>query len=167
MDPETKEAVGPNKVGEFAVRMSFGCMLRYLNSPEENKHFFGEDGYMHLGDLGHYDDDGVIYYDGRHKDLIKYKNSHLYPKEIEDLLMKLPGISEAAVFGKPDPLVQELVTAAVVVAAKAELSKEEIEKFVAENVDDHKKLRGGVHFVGELPRNPQGKILRKELLNII
>eukprot|EP00091_Calanus_sinicus_P016533 TRINITY_DN35951_c0_g1_i1.p1 TRINITY_DN35951_c0_g1~~TRINITY_DN35951_c0_g1_i1.p1 ORF type:complete len:127 (-),score=49.83 TRINITY_DN35951_c0_g1_i1:132-488(-) len=99
-----------------------------------------------MGDFGHYDDNGVIYYDGRRKDLIKYKNSHLYPKEIEDLIMKHPHVEDVAVFGKPEPSVQELVTAVVVVTQGSSVTGEEIMTQVEENVDDHKKLRGGVYL---------------------
>eukprot|EP00090_Calanus_glacialis_P011500 TRINITY_DN19894_c0_g1_i1.p1 TRINITY_DN19894_c0_g1~~TRINITY_DN19894_c0_g1_i1.p1 ORF type:complete len:554 (+),score=150.15 TRINITY_DN19894_c0_g1_i1:62-1723(+) len=167
VDPETGEAVGPNTEGEFAVKISYSMMLGYLNHKEENDHFFGKDGFFYLGDFGHYDDNGVIYYDGRKKDLIKYKNSHLYPKEIEDLIMKNPNVEDVAVFGKPEPSVQELVTAVVVVAKGSNVTGEEIMTQVEENVDDHKKLRGGVYFVDKIPRNPQGKILRRNLLKLI
>ena len=98
---------------------------------------------------------------------IKYKNSHLYPKEIEDLIMKNPNVEDVAVFGKPEPSVQELVTAVVVVAKGSNVTGEEIMTQVEENVDDHKKLRGGVYFVDKIPRNPQGKILRRNLLKLI
>lgn len=56
--------------------------IGYLNRPEENAKFFGEDGFFHTGDLGHYDEDGTMYFDGRIKELIKYMNVHLYPIEV-------------------------------------------------------------------------------------
>merc|ERR1740137_65308 len=98
VDPETGEHVGPHTVGEFAVKISYSMMMGYLNHNEENDHFYGNDGFLYLGDFGHYDENGVIYYDGRRKDLI----------------MKMPGVEDVAVFGKPEPAVQELVTAVVV-----------------------------------------------------
>ena len=63
---------------------------------------------------GHYNEDGILYFDGRHKELIKYKNYHLYPLEIENIICSHTDVIEAAVFGKPDPIVQEYVTAAIV-----------------------------------------------------
>jgi len=166
VDPSTGEAVGPNIVGEFAVKTA-NVMLGYLNHQEENDHFFGKDGFLYMGDLGHYDEDGVIYFDGRAKDLIKYKNSHLYPMEIEDLIMKLSGVKDAAVFGKPEPSVQELVTAVVVKMEGSAVSADDIVKEVDGKVDDHKKLRGGVIFVDKIPRNAQGKIIRRNILNMV
>merc|ERR1711970_166588 len=163
VDPDTGLAVGPNTVGEFAVKTAH-VMLGYLNHQEENDHFFHKDGFLYMGDLGHYDEEGVLYFDGRAKDLIKYKNSHLYPMEIEDLIMKLPDVEDAAVFGKPEPSVQELVTAVVVKRKGSAVSADDIANEVDGRVDDHKKLRGGVYFVEKIPRNPQGKIIRRELL---
>ena len=120
-----------------------------------------------MGDFGHYDENGVIYYDGRIKELIKYKNIHLYPNEIEELILNHPKVKDVAVFGKPEPSVQELVTALVVIKEGSDVSSDEIMKLVEEELDDHKKLRGGVYFADKIPRNPQGKILRGKLIEII
>ena len=89
-------------------------MIGYLNNQEENDKFFGSDGFLHSGDLGHYDDRGSLYFDGRLKELIKYKNFHLYPNELEEIILSHKDVQDAAVFGKPEPSVQELVTALVV-----------------------------------------------------
>ena len=86
IDPDTGVAVGPNVVGEITYKSDYP-MLGYLNHPEENERFFGKDGFLQSGDLGHYDEAGNLYFDGRLKELIKYKNFHLYPNELEELLM--------------------------------------------------------------------------------
>lgn len=166
VDPATNEALGPNMVGEITYQ-SDCIMLGYINHPEENEKFFGKEGFCHSGDLGHYDDKGVLYFDGRLKELIKYKNYHLYPNELEELILSHDAIEDAAVFGKPEASVQELVTALVVRREGFEVTKDDVEKLVNDKVDDHKKLRGGVHFVKKIPRNPQGKILRKSLSNLL
>ena len=72
-----------------------------------------------------------------------------------------------AVFGKPEASVQELVTALVVRKEGSVVSSDEIMKITEEKLDDHKKLRGGIYFVKKIPRNPQGKILRGKLLQMI
>jgi len=161
IDPDSGIAVGPNIVGEITYQSDFP-MLGYLNHPEENERFFGKDGFLQSGDLGHYDEAGNLYFDGRLKELIKYKNFHLYPKELEELLMAHESVEDAAVFGRPEPSVQELVTACVVRKKDAEVGAEDLQMFVDNKVDEHKKLRGGVHFVERIPRNPQGKILWKK-----
>ena len=141
-------------------------MKGYLNRPEETANFFAEDGFVHTGDLAHYNEKGVLFFDGRHKDLIKFKNYHIYPLEIENVLCSHKDILEAGVFGRPDPLVQEYVTAVVVKVPGSNVTEEEIFDLVAENLDDSKKLRGGIIFVDELPKNPQGKILRRKLAEL-
>ena len=166
VDPETGEALGPGEVGEITYKSD--CpMIGYLNNKEENDKFFGTDGFLHSGDLGHYNDKGTLFYDGRLKELIKYKNFHLYPNELEEMLLRHKDVQDAAVFGKPEPSVQELVTALVVRKPGANVTTEELRKLVDEQVDMHKQLRGGVHFVQKIPRNPQGKILRKKLIDLL
>ena len=84
--------------------------------------------------------------------------------EIEEVIEEHPGVREVGVFGKPDPMVQELITAVVSRKQGYEhLTEEEIISFVDSRVDDYKRLRGGVVFVDSLPRNPIGKVTRKEL----
>ena len=76
-------------------------------------------------------------------------------------------MAEVGVFGKKDPIVQELLTAAVVKKNDAQVTEQEIEKWVEDRLDDSKRLRGGVIFVQELPRNPIGKITRRSLLDFV
>ena len=67
-------------------------MKGYLNRPKANEEFFGQDGFLHTGDLGSYDQTGILKFEGRHKDLIKYKNIHLYPLEIENIINSHPDV---------------------------------------------------------------------------
>ncbi len=144
-------------------------MKGYLNRPDEDAKFFAEDGFVRTGDLGHYDDKGIVYFDGRQKELIKYKNCHLYPKELEDIIMRHPGVFEAGVFGKPDPMFQELVSAAVVRRPGSNVTEQELLDFVnrQEDLDDAKKIRGGIIFVASLPKNAMGKIQRRKLIELV
>ena len=81
--------------------------------------------------------------------------------------MSHEAVEDVAVFGKPEASVQELVTALVVRKEGFEVTEDDMKKLVNDKVDDHKKIRGGVHFVKKIPRNPQGKILRKSLVNLL
>ena len=144
------------------AKMDF-YMKGYLNRPKETDEFFSKDGFIHTGDLGHYDINGLLHFDGRLKELIKYKNNHLFPMEIETIISSHPGVSEVAVFGKPDPIVQEYVTAAVVKRSGSNLTEEDILDLVNTKVEDFKRLRGGVIFLRRLPKNPQGKVQRSRL----
>ena len=142
-------------------------MLGYLNNPEETAKFFGEDGFCHSGDLGHYDEQGTLYYDGRIKELIKYQNHHLYPNEVEEVLLQHEAVEDAAVFGRQEAAGTELVTAVVVRREGRQVTREELEELVGDRLEDYKRLRGGVHWVEGVPRNPQGKVLRRKLLDLI
>ena len=108
----------------------------------------------------------MLNYEGRLKELIKYKNHHLYPLEIENVICTHPDVIEAAVYGRPEPTVQELVSAVVVKAPNNDVTEQDIVDLVASQVDDAKKLRGGVIFVKSLPKNPVGKIQRKKLIEL-
>jgi len=72
---------GPNETGEIWVR-THAEMKGYLNRPEEDSKVLAGDGWIRTGDLGHYDEEYVLYFDGRLKELIKYKNKHVYPTEV-------------------------------------------------------------------------------------
>ncbi len=76
------------QVGEIWVNTDV-MMKGYLKRPEEDQLFFSPDGFARTGDLGHYDLDGVVYFDGRFKDLIKYNNIHVHPMEIESVISKV------------------------------------------------------------------------------
>ena len=70
VDPDTEEILGPNQIGEMYAKCD-NLMIGYLNRPEENAKIFAPDGFIRTGDLGHYDDDKIMHFDGRNKDLIK------------------------------------------------------------------------------------------------
>ena len=69
-------------------------MTGYLKRPEENARFFADDGYVHTGDLASYNERGLLHYEGRLKELIKFKNCHLYPLEIENIICQHPDVIE-------------------------------------------------------------------------
>ena len=101
VDPETNEALGPNQVGEIHAKCDI-ITPGYLNRPEEDAKLFSGDGFINTGDLGHYDEEGLLYYDGRNKELIKSRGLHVHPVEIEEIIATHPEVKEAAVFGRDD-----------------------------------------------------------------
>ena len=112
-DLETGKRCGPNKTGEICIKGPFS-MLRYLKRPKETEDYFDFEGFGHTGDLGFYDDTGDIFFVDRLKELIKYKNNHVSPTELESVLQKHEAVQECLVFGRKEPRVQELITAVVV-----------------------------------------------------
>merc|ERR1712051_33639 len=165
VDPETGELLGPNESGELLIK-TLAPMKGYLNHPDETKNFFAGDGFIHTGDLASYAMNGLLKYEGRLKELIKYKNYHLYPLEIEQIICSHPDVIEAAVFGRPEPTVQELVTAVVIKAPNSNISEQDIIGLVESQVDNSRRLRGGVIYAEALPKNSVGKIQRKKLIEL-
>ena len=165
VDTDNGNLLGPNEVGEIMVK-SLVPMKGYLNRPQENEKFFSKDGFVHTGDLASYAENGMLKYEGRLKELIKYKYHHVYPLEIENVICKHAEVMEAAVFGRPDPSARELVTAVVIKTPNSDIKEEDIIEFVDSQVDEAKQLRGGIIFVDKLPKNTVGKIQRKNLLEL-
>ena len=161
-DLNTKENLGPDKIGEILVKTPY-VMKGYLNK-EQDKDFFETDGFGRTGDLGFYRNDGSLVFQARLKDLIKYNGNHLYPMEIENVIKKLPGIGEVAIFGMPSDEFQELVTAIVILEKGQNVTKEAIEKSVVDSgLESFKYIRGGVKFGQNLPKNATGKLMRRKL----
>ncbi|OOF98416.1 hypothetical protein ASPCADRAFT_164965 [Aspergillus carbonarius ITEM 5010] len=141
--------------------------LGYLNNPQATAESFSDDGYYKTGDIGYEDNQGHVYLTDRLKELIKYNGFQVAPAELEAIALAHPAVADVAVTGVPSGQAgTELPRAYVVVAnghAADAKTAEAIADFVAERVIGYKKLRGGVHFVPSIPRNPSGKILRREL----
>lgn len=129
----------------------------------DNSSAFDEDGFLKTGDIGYYDDDRCIYILDRIKEMFKYKGWQISPSLIEAVLYEYPGVKEALVFGLPvNEQVGDIPTACLVLKDSVAGSEQEIQDFVTERVSDSEKLRGGVHFVSDLPKTPTGKIIRAE-----
>ncbi|KAJ3650981.1 hypothetical protein Zmor_017051 [Zophobas morio] len=123
--------------------------------------------FVRTGDVGYYDEEHHFYIVDRLKDLIKYKAFQVPPLEIEEILLRHPGVGDAAVVGKPDERYGELAVAFVVRVEGVEVEESEVVDFVAKYLSVEKRLHGGVRFVREIPRNGVGKILRKELRELL
>ncbi len=139
-------------------------MKGYLHSSAP---YLDQDGFGSTGDLGFYrSNDASLVFKSRLKDLIKYKGNHLYPMEIENIVKTHPKVAEVAIFGMPEPSVQELVTALVVkLNNDDDLTANEVKQWVIDSgVENYKYIRGGVKFVSNLPKNSTGKLLRRQLL---
>ncbi|KAE8165141.1 hypothetical protein BDV40DRAFT_297732 [Aspergillus tamarii] len=141
--------------------------LGYLNNPKANRESFSEDGYYKTGDVGYEDESGHFYITDRVKELIKYNGFQVAPAELESIALGHPAIADVAVTGiKDGQSGTELPRAYVVVAPGYEGNQstaDAIYQYVSDQVINYKRLRGGVRFVPAIPRNPSGKILRREL----
>ncbi|KAH8417674.1 hypothetical protein KR222_004012 [Zaprionus bogoriensis] len=165
VDPDTGKILGPNERGELCFKGD-GIMKGYIGDTKSTQSAI-KDGWLHTGDIGYYDNEFEFFIVDRIKELIKYKGFQVPPAEIEALLLTHDKIRDAAVIGKPDEEAGELPMAFVVKQANAQLSAEDVIQFVHESASPAKRLRGGVIFVDEIPKNPSGKILRRVLREML
>jgi fatty-acyl-CoA synthase len=123
------------------------------------------DGLMSTGDVGHFDVDGRLYIDGRDDEMIVSGGENVFPREIEELLVTHPAVADAAAIGVEDTDFGQRLRAFVVKRPGQETTAEELQAFVKDNTARYKSPRE-VIFIDELPRNPTGKILKRELAEI-
>ena len=152
--------VEPGEVGEIIVQ-SKHIMAEYWHRPEETRETL-VDGWLHTGDMGYYDEEGYIYIVDRKKDMIVSGGENIYAREVEEVLYKHPAVQEAAVIGAPDPYWVERVHAVVVTKKGASVTADELIKFCKQHIASYKAPKS-VEFVDSLPKNPAGKILKREL----
>lgn len=165
INAEEKE-VPAGETGELWIKGP-NVFLGYLNNEAGTKNALTSDGYFKTGDVGHQDAEGNFYITDRVKELIKYKGFQVPPAELEGLLLGHEDIDDVAVIGIDDHDQATEVPRAYVVPRKGvQGSKEkekEIQDWLASKVASHKKLRGGVRFVDEVPKSASGKLLRRVL----
>jgi fatty-acyl-CoA synthase len=156
-DDGTDATVG--EVGEI-VHRSPHLMLGYLDDPEKTAQAF-EGGWFHSGDLGAFDEEGYLTVVDRKKDMIKTGGENVASREVEEVIYRLPGVSEVAVVGLPDPRWVEAVTAVVVLRAGADLSEAQVRSHCACLAGFKRPKR--VFFTESLPKNASGKVMKRDL----
>lgn len=152
--------LGPGETGEVCVRGP-NVMKGYHNLPEETAAAV-RSGWFHTGDMGHLDEDGYLYITERKKDLIIRGGFNIYPRDVEDALYGHPSVLECAVVGVPDARFGEEVRAYVVLRPGTSATAEELLAVCRENLAKYKTPKDVV-FLDTLPKNPIGKILKRDL----
>ncbi|WP_310961026.1 long-chain-fatty-acid--CoA ligase [Nocardioides terrisoli] len=161
VDPATLADVPTGEHGELWFRTP-QTMKGYLNRPEATAEVITEDGWLRTGDMGKVDADGYVYVEDRLKDMIISGGENIYSPEVERVLAEHPGVAEVAVIGVPDDRWGEVVKAVVTRAPGAEVTEDELVTHAREHLA-HFKCPRSVDFVTEMPRNPTGKILKRDL----
>jgi long-chain acyl-CoA synthetase len=159
LQDENGKEVGDGVIGEIVIRGE-NVMKGYWNQPDATAEAMRE-GWFHTGDLATRDADGYYFIVDRVKDLIIRNGFNVYPREVEEVLYTHPAVAEAAVFGIPDPTHGEEVAALVTLKDGATATPDELRAFVANQIAAYKYPR--VVRLGELPKGPTGKILRREV----
>jgi fatty-acyl-CoA synthase len=152
--------VPPGAEGEI-VHRSPQAMVGYWNDPEKTAETF-RGGWLHTGDLGVLDEEGYLTVVDRIKDMIKTGGENVASREVEEAIYEHPDVAEVAVFGVEHPKWIEAVTAAVVAREGRSISKDELLAFCRERLAGFKTPKY-VLVLDELPKNPSGKILKREL----
>jgi fatty-acyl-CoA synthase len=152
--------VGPDEVGELYVK-SGNLVAGYHANPAATAESMRE-GFFSVGDLARVDARGYYFLEGRKRDLIISGGVNVYPREVEAVLAAHPSVGEAAVIGLADEEWGERVHAFVVAASGVTASEEEILQHCREHLAGPKRPRG-ITFLDELPRNPTGKVLKRDL----
>jgi acyl-CoA synthetase (AMP-forming)/AMP-acid ligase II len=152
--------LGPNETGEILVRTP-RVMKGYAGDVQGGAKL-EDDGFLHTRDLGYVDPDGYVFLVGRKDDMIIRGGENIAPAEIEAVLQSHPEVEEVAVFGLPSEEWGQIVAAAVVPKRTGALSTDDLVSFCKERLASFKKPEKIV-FLPELPRNPLGKVLKKDL----
>jgi fatty-acyl-CoA synthase len=152
--------VRPGEVGEI-VHRSPQLLTGYYDAPDKTAEAF-EGGWFHSGDLATVDDDGYLTVVDRKKDMIKTGGENVASREVEEAIYRLPQVSEVAVIGLPDPKWIEAVSAVVVVKPGQALDAAALVAHCQEQLASF-KVPKQVFFCDALPKNPSGKILKREL----
>jgi acyl-CoA synthetase (AMP-forming)/AMP-acid ligase II len=159
VDPDDRE-VPLGEIGEIVYRGP-GTMAGYWRRERDTAAAI-RDGWFHTGDAGTMDTEGFIYIKDRIKDMIISGGENIYPAEIEGVLAAHPDVADIAVIGVPDDTWGESVKAIVIRKAGSQLTADELIEWSQQRLAGYKRPRS-VDFVEGIPRNPSGKILKKEL----
>ncbi len=159
---ENDEEVGFDEVGEL-IAHGPSISPGYYNLPEVTKYTF-RDGWLHTGDMVKMDEDGYFFLVDRKKDVIIRGGFNVIPRDIEDIIMRHPSVSDVAVVGTPDRIMGEEIKAYVALNPHLNADEEEIIEHCKDYLADYKCPKQ-VQFIKTVPRNAIGKLLRKKLRN--
>jgi len=152
--------VAPGEVGEIVIRGP-EVLAGYWREPDLSEAAV-KNGWLHTGDLARMDDRGYLYIVDRKKDMIISGGFNVYPTEVEQAMYRHPAVYEVCVVGVPDPVWGEAIKAVVVLRDGHSANEEEMIAHCRQYLADFKKPRS-VDFVGELPKNANGKLSRKDV----
>ncbi|MBR7832716.1 AMP-binding protein [Actinospica durhamensis] len=157
---EGAEGTGPEHAGELLIK-GHVVMTGYHEDPSATAEALA-DGWLHTGDVAYADEDGFYFIVDRIKDLVIRGGFNVYPREVEEVLYRHPGVLEAAVIGRPDERLGEEIVAVLVPRPGAELEAEEVIAFCRASLAGYKCPRE-IRLVERLPRNASGKVLKRDL----
>jgi long-chain acyl-CoA synthetase len=161
---EAGNALSTDEIGEVWLKGPM-IMKGYFNLPRETAAALTADGYLRTGDLGKLDRDGFLYITGRKKEMISIAGEKVYPREIEDILLKHPEIAEAVVLGKKDAARGEVIVAFVRPKPEQDVKPDQVRDFCRQQGLAQWKCPREVIVMDDFPRSATGKVLKRALLD--
>ena len=162
VDPETGEECGIGEPGELCCK-GYNVMKGYYKMPEETAKVIDEEGYLHSGDLGMVDEDGYYRVTGRVKDMIIRGGENIYPLEVENFLLGMPGVLDAQVVGIPDKRLGEIVGAFIRTRPGYEdMTEDDVRAYAIPRIARY-KVPKRVFFVDDFPMTPSMKVQKFKL----
>jgi acyl-CoA synthetase (AMP-forming)/AMP-acid ligase II len=158
---EDGKKLGPGEVGEILARGP-RVMSGYWKDEEKTAKTIDKDGWVHTGDVGYVDEDGYYFLSGRSSDMIIRAGENISPEELENAIREYPKVEDVAVIGVPDETWGEEPRAVVIPKKGEKPTEEEIMEWCREKLASFKRPRSVV-FVDALPRNPMGKLVKREI----
>jgi fatty-acyl-CoA synthase len=156
INPVTGEVVAVGEKGEFCCR-GFAVMAGYYNMPEKTAETIDSDGWLHTGDLATMDKEGYVNIVGRLKEMVIRGGENIFPREVEELMIRHPKIADAQVLGVPDAFFGEELLAVVLPREGEEISEQELRDFCKERIS-HQKIPRYIQFVRSYPMTASGKV---------
>ena len=155
------KALGPNEVGEILARGP-RAMSGYWKDEEKTANTIDKDGWVHTGDVGYVDEEGYYFLSGRSSDMIIRAGENISPEEMENAIREMPAVEDVAVIGVPDETWGEEPRAVIITKKGQTITEEEVMEHCRQKLASFKRPRS-VMFVDDLPRNPLGKLLKKDI----
>ncbi|MDG1198064.1 MAG: class I adenylate-forming enzyme family protein [Actinomycetota bacterium] len=162
---EKGNVLGPNERGEICFRGA-NLIRGYWGKPDETAEAIS-DGWLRSGDIGWLDEDGFIFVADRAKDMVLRAGENIYSAEVEAAIYEHPGVYEAAVYGVPHDRLGEEVATTVMVKAGQSIDAKELQDFLSERIAKFKVPTHMKFVTQQLPRNASGKILKRELREVM
>ncbi|EDW74649.1 uncharacterized protein Dwil_GK15796 [Drosophila willistoni] len=161
-------ALGPKEIGEILIHNGHKEWHGYYGNQLETQKIFDSQSWFHTGDLGYFDEHHNLYIVDRKKDIYKCRGYHYWPNQIETVVASLPQVQEVCVVGIHDENLDDAPAALVVLHPGKRLTKDDIKAHVAKTLQtEYMELHGGVYFADALPKNKNGKILRRDVKEAI
>lgn len=164
-DVETGKPLGPDKDGEVVMKGP-NVMKGYFKLPQESAAAFDSEGYFRTGDMGRVDADGFLFITGRIKEMLIVGGENVFPREIEEVLNRHPAVNASGVIGTQDPMRGELPLAFVELKEGQTTDERTLKAWCRDNLAGY-KVPTEVRIIAALPRNPTGKIMRRELKKLV